>query len=118
MGELDDKVKDLERKVTNLFNDNMALKAKLEASREVEKQQQEEIAHLTVRLVQAQVNMHFRDLYCVHLFRAHSCAQQDTVCHVPFNFAHIFTYVPVVREHVRKDIPIRLLTCSTPKVDL
>ena len=67
MGELEDKVKDLERKVANLFMDNVALKTKLEASREVERQQLEEIAHLTERLVQAlgaQVNMHFRALYC------------------------------------------------------
>ena len=53
MGELEDKVKDLERKVTNLFMDNVALKTKLEASREVERQQQEEIARLKGQLVQA-----------------------------------------------------------------
>ena len=64
MGELEDKVKDLERKVANLFMDNVALKTKLEASRE-------KIARLEERLVQplgAQVNMHFQDLYCVYLF--------------------------------------------------
>ena len=45
--------------------DNVALKTKLEASREVERQQQEEIAHLKEQLVQvlsAQVNIHFRAL--------------------------------------------------------
>ena len=65
VGELEDKVKDLERNVANLFMDNVALKTKLEASREVERQQQEEIAHLKERLVQAlsaQVNIHFRAL--------------------------------------------------------
>ena len=62
MGELEDKVKDLEQKVANLFMDNVALKTKLEAVRKVERQQYEEIAHLKERLVQAlraQVNMHF-----------------------------------------------------------
>ena len=68
MGELEDKVKDLEQKVANLFMDNVALKTKLEASREAERQQYEEIARLKERLVRAQVNMHFRDLYCVYLF--------------------------------------------------
>ena len=53
MGELEDKVKDLERKVVNLFMDNVALKTKLEASREVERQQQEEMTGLKERLVQA-----------------------------------------------------------------
>ena len=51
--------------------DNVALKTKLEASQEVERQQYEEIAHLNERLVQAlrdQVKVHFRDLYCVYLF--------------------------------------------------
>ena len=64
-------MKDLERKVANLFMDNVALKTKLEASRKVEGQQQEEIACLKERLVQAlraQVNMHFRNLYCMYLF--------------------------------------------------
>ena len=63
-------MKDLERKTANLFMDNVALKTKLETSQEVEKQQQEEIACLKERLVQAlraQVSMHFRDLYCVYL---------------------------------------------------
>ena len=80
MGELEDKVKDLEQKVANLFMDNVALKTKLEASREVERQQyeekverqqEEEITHLKERLVQvlrAQVNMCFRALYCAYLF--------------------------------------------------
>ena len=73
MGELEDKVKDLEQKVANLFMDNVALKTKLEASREVERQQYDEIAHLKERLVQKlylkeQVKVRFRDLYCVHLF--------------------------------------------------
>ena len=56
LAELEDKVNDLEQKVANLFMDNMALKTKLEASRE-------EIARLKERLVEdlrAQVNMHFR----------------------------------------------------------
>ncbi len=68
MGELEDKVKDMEQWVANLFMDNVALKTKLEASREVERQQQEEITRLKGQLVQAQVNMHFRDLYCAYLF--------------------------------------------------
>ena len=71
MSELEDKVKDLERKVANLFMDNVALKTKLEAIREVERQQEEEITHLKERLVQAlraQVNMRFRALYCAYLF--------------------------------------------------
>ena len=62
MGELEDKVKDLEQKVANLFMDNVALKTKLEASREVERQLLEEITHLKEQLVQdlsAQVNIHF-----------------------------------------------------------
>ena len=46
MGELEDKVKDLEQKVANLFMDNVALKTKLEASWEVERQQEKEITHL------------------------------------------------------------------------
>ena len=53
MGELEDKVKDLERKVANLFMDNATLKTKLEASREVERQQHEEIARLKEQLAQA-----------------------------------------------------------------
>ena len=71
MGELEDKVKDLEKKVAGLFMDNVAIKTKLEAIREVERQQKDEITHLKERLVQAlraQVNMHFRDLYCENLF--------------------------------------------------
>ena len=71
MGELEDKVKDLERKVANLFMDNVALKTKLEASWEVERQQQEEMTRLKERLVQAfkaQVKLRFLDLYCVCLF--------------------------------------------------
>ena len=70
VGELEDKMKDLERKVANLFMDNVALKTKLEASREVERQQYEEIAHLKERLVQSlkvQVNVRFWDLCCVYL---------------------------------------------------
>ena len=70
MAELEDKVKDLERKVANLFTDNVALKTKLVVSREGEREQQEEIARLKERLVQAlraQVSMHFQDLYCVYL---------------------------------------------------
>ena len=62
VSELEAKVKDLERKVADLFMDNVALKTKLEASRKVEKQQQEEITTLKERLVQAlraQVNTHF-----------------------------------------------------------
>ena len=62
VSELEAKVKDLERKVADLFMDNVALKTKLEASRKVEKQQQEEITSLKERLVQAlraQVNVHF-----------------------------------------------------------
>ena len=51
-GELEDKMKDLERKVANLCMDNVAPKTKLEASREVERQQQEEITRLIERLVQ------------------------------------------------------------------
>ena len=64
-------MKDLEQKVANLFMDNVALKTKLEASREVERQQEEEITHLKEQLVQAlnaQVNIHFWALYCMYLF--------------------------------------------------
>ena len=53
MGELEDKVKDLERKVANLSMDNVALKTKLKASRDAERQQHEEIARLKERLAQA-----------------------------------------------------------------
>ena len=62
VSELEAKVKDLERKVADLFMDNVALKTKLEASRKVEKQQQEEITSLKERLVQSlrtQVSMHY-----------------------------------------------------------
>ena len=62
VSELEAKMKDLERKVADLCMDNVALKTKLEASRKVEKQQQEEITTLKERLVQAlraQVNTHF-----------------------------------------------------------
>ena len=71
VGELEDKVKDLERKVANLFMDNVGLKTKLEACREVERQQEEEIIHLKeqlVRSLKAQVKVRFQDLYCVYLF--------------------------------------------------
>ena len=51
-------MKDMERKVSNLYMDNVALKTKLEASREVDRQQQEEITHLKEQL-SPQVNMHF-----------------------------------------------------------
>ena len=71
MGELKDKVKDLKQKVANLSMDIVALKTKLEASREVERQQEEEITHLKEQLVQAlsaQVNIHFWALYCMYLF--------------------------------------------------
>ena len=53
LGELEDKVKDLEQKVADLFMDNVALTAKLKASQEVERQQQEENASLIEQLVQA-----------------------------------------------------------------
>ena len=88
MGELEDEVKDLEQKVANLFMDNVALKTKLEASREVERQQQEEIAHLKEQLVEAlraQVKVRFWDLYlrvsplsAFCYLSTCSCAQQDT----------------------------------------
>ena len=63
-------MKNLERKVADLFMDNVAFKTKLEASREVERQQYEEIARLKERLVQslkAQVKVRFCDLCCVYL---------------------------------------------------
>ena len=63
-------MKDLERKVANFLMDSVALKTKLEASQEVEREQQEEITRLKERLVQAlraQVNMHFQHVYCVYL---------------------------------------------------
>ena len=53
MGELENKVKDLEQKVANLFMDNVALKTKLVASREGEREQQEEIGQVKEQLVQA-----------------------------------------------------------------
>ena len=67
-------MKDLERKVADLFTNNVALTTKLKASLEVEREQQEEIAHLKELLigqaihVRAQVNMHCQYLYCVYLF--------------------------------------------------
>ena len=60
--ELEDKVKDLEGKVANLFMDNVALTTKLKASHEVERQQQEENISLREQLVQAlrpQVSMQY-----------------------------------------------------------
>ena len=51
--ELEDKVKELEWKVANLFMDNVALTTKLKASHEAERQQQEENTSLKERLVQA-----------------------------------------------------------------
>ena len=64
-------MKDLEQKVADLSMDIMALKTKLEASRKVEKQQQEEITSLKERLVQAlrtQVNMHYCHMPGLDLF--------------------------------------------------
>ena len=65
-------MKALERKEANLFMDNMALTTKLEASREVVRKQQEEIAHLKerrqVQYLRYKVNMHFQYFYCVYLF--------------------------------------------------
>ena len=55
-------MKDLEQKVANLFMDNVALTTKLKASREVERQLQEEVTSLKERLVQAlkaQVSIHY-----------------------------------------------------------
>ena len=46
-------MKDLEQKVANLFMDNVALKTKLVASREGEREQQEEIGQVKEQLVQA-----------------------------------------------------------------
>ena len=60
--ELEDKVKELEQKVANLFMDNVALTTKLKASHEVERQQQQENTSLRERLVQAlraQVSMQY-----------------------------------------------------------
>ena len=57
--ELEDKVKDLERKVANLFMDNVALNIKLKACREVERQQQEEITRLKEQALRAQVSMQY-----------------------------------------------------------
>ena len=71
--ELEEKVMDLEQKVADLFMDNVALKTKLTASREVEGQQQKEISGLRERLVQAssaQVNrcLHYKhDQYLADL---------------------------------------------------
>ena len=53
VSELEDKVKDLERKVANLSMDNVALETKLNAGREVEKQKQEEITSLKEQRLQA-----------------------------------------------------------------
>ena len=55
-------MKDLEQKVANLFMNNVALMTKLKASREVERQLQEEVTSLKERLVQAlraQVSIHY-----------------------------------------------------------
>ena len=85
MGELEDKVKDLELKVANLFIDNVALTTKLKASREVERQHQEEIASLKEQLVQAlqaQVHMHFLSMPALFNWISPKpipmCTQQDT----------------------------------------
>ena len=69
-------MKDQERKVANLFMDNVALKTKLEASREVEREQQKEIACLKERLVQAlraQVKMDKTFLVCISLKHIFLC---------------------------------------------
>ena len=78
-------MKDLERKVANLFMDNVALKTKLEASRKVERQQQEEIASLKQRLMQAlraQVHMYFWSMPALYesllIMYIPTCTQQDT----------------------------------------
>ena len=74
VSELAAKVKDLERKVADLFMDNVALKTKLEASRKIEKEQQEEITSLKERLVQAlraQVNV------CTFILCASSLAKHS-----------------------------------------
>ena len=47
----EDRVKDLEQKVANLFMDNVALQTKLKASRKVETDQKEEIGKLEERLL-------------------------------------------------------------------
>ena len=59
--ELEEIVRDLERKVASLVMDNVDLKTNLTTSQEVEGLQQEEITSLKERLVQAssaQVNVH------------------------------------------------------------
>ena len=59
--EQEEKIKDLEQKVANLFMDNTALTTKLKAGREVETQQKEKIRTLEERLVQMlkrEVSMH------------------------------------------------------------
>ena len=82
VGELEDEVKDLEL-VANLSEENMALTTNLEASRKVERQQQEEIASLKERLLQAlraQVNIHFWNMHALFgsLLGPFPCVQQDT----------------------------------------
>ena len=84
MAELKDKVKDLEQKVANLFMESVALTTKLKASREVERQQQEENTSLEglVQALKAQVSMHFWSmpaLYYGSLLSSFPCVQQDTV---------------------------------------
>lgn len=64
--EEDEKVKDLERKVANLFMDNVALTTKLKASREVETQHKERIRTLEERLVKAlkgEVSIHIPHIH-------------------------------------------------------
>ena len=57
--DLEAEIKQLERKVADLFMDNVALKTKLEAIRKVEKLQQEEITLLKEQALRTQVNMHY-----------------------------------------------------------
>ena len=76
-------MKNLEQKVANLLMDNVALTTKLKASREVERQQQEEITSLKDGLVQAlraQVHIHFWSMFalCGSLLNPFPCVQQDT----------------------------------------
>ena len=77
--ELEDKVKDLKRKVANLFMDNVALTAKLKASREVDRQQQEEVTSLKERLVQA-LRAQVSILYCYTLAQYIDYIQSMSSC--------------------------------------
>ena len=76
VSELEKGRKDLERKVANLFMDNVSLVKKLKASRALEAEQMKGIGNLEEQLVQAlktQVNMHFYTYSHLHINTLFQC---------------------------------------------